>query len=111
MSGLGCPYECNFCFNHALKRLCLGKGRFVRMRSPQNVIEEIKKVARDYPTMKRVKFEDDTFTLNKRWVMEFLPQYRAEVGMPFACYSRADCVDDELARAERGWLRPSRFRR
>jgi radical SAM superfamily enzyme YgiQ (UPF0313 family) len=99
MSGRGCPYECSFCFNHAQKKLYAGKGRFVRMRSAQNVLDEITRVAREYPTMKRVKFEDDTFTLSKRWTMDFLAKYRAQTGMPFACYSRADCVDDELARA------------
>ncbi|RJP70317.1 MAG: radical SAM protein [Candidatus Abyssobacteria bacterium SURF_17] len=99
MSGRGCPYECNFCFNHALRQLYHGKGRFVRMRSQEKVIEEIKQVAELYPTMKRVKFEDDTFTLSKGWALRFLQEYKEQVHMPFACYSRADCVDDELARA------------
>lgn len=99
MSGRGCPYACNFCFNHTLRRLYSGKGTFVRMRSRHNVLEEIKQVAQKYPAMQRVKFEDDTFTLNKRWVIDFLGDYKAHVGMPFACYSRADRVDNELARA------------
>jgi len=99
MSGRGCPYECNFCFNHAQKKLYAGKGKFVRMRSVQNVLDEIRKVADRYSSMRRVKFEDDTFTLNRRWIMNFLPEYKAQIGMPFACYSRADCVSEDLARA------------
>ncbi len=99
MSGRGCPYDCNFCFNHALKQLYSGKGRFVRMRGRDNVVDEIRQVADGYPSMQRVKFEDDTFTLNRKWSLDFLPEYKARIGMPFACYSRADRVDDQLARA------------
>ncbi len=99
MSGRGCPYGCNFCFNHSLRKLYSGKGRLVRMRSGQNVLEEIRQVADRYPAMKRVKFEDDTFTLNRNWALNFLKEYKKRIRMPLACYSRADRIDDELVRA------------
>ena len=30
---------------------------------------------------------DDVFTVNPRWLDEFLPRYKAEIGMPFWCYT------------------------
>ena len=38
LAGRGCPFQCTFCFNHAYQRLYRGKGRYVRMRSVDNLI-------------------------------------------------------------------------
>jgi radical SAM superfamily enzyme YgiQ (UPF0313 family) len=32
-------------------------------------------------------FYDDVFTVNRRWLREFAPRYKAEVGLPFWCYT------------------------
>ena len=32
-------------------------------------------------------FYDDVFTVNPRWLREFAPRYKAEVGLPFWCYT------------------------
>jgi len=40
--GRGCPYICTYCSNHAMKKL--SKGKYVRYRSPENLIKEIEMI-------------------------------------------------------------------
>lgn len=94
----GCPYDCSYCFEPMLKNLYKGKGRLVRRHSVRYVIDEIKEVARRYPT-KTVHFSDDTFNLDKKWVMDFLLIYRREIGLPFTCNISVLNIDDELIKA------------
>jgi len=87
MASRGCPYKCSFCYNATLQEMYHGKGRYVRFRSPENVIRELLEVKVAYG-MKIIKFMDDTFTLNEKWLDEFLPLYRERVGLPFCCRVR-----------------------
>jgi len=50
----GCPYPCTFCNNAALLRVYRGKGSWVRKRSTDNVIEEIRKARACFPTIEAV---------------------------------------------------------
>ena len=60
----GCPFNCSYCFNESWAKIYEGKGRRVRFRSVNNLLEEISEVVNSSPT-KFVYFQDDTFTLNK----------------------------------------------
>ncbi|MDO8446183.1 MAG: radical SAM protein [Deltaproteobacteria bacterium] len=95
IGGRGCPFDCTFCFNHALIKLYKGKGKVVRYRSVDNLIAEIKEV-RDRYGLRTVYMQDDTFILNKKWVAEFAEKYKREVGLPFVCLIRADLADEEM---------------
>ena len=100
LTSRGCPYNCSFCFNHQYKNLYKGKGKFIRIRSAENIIEEILEVKKNYG-IESVFFQDDTFILNKRWLEGFLDKYKNEVGLPFTCLVRADLTDAEVAQ----WLK------
>lgn len=97
MTGRGCPYDCAYCFNHTYKRLYRGGGAYVRQRSVENVLAELRASTVRYGT-RDVFFYDDTFTQNHDWLREFLPRYRAEIGLPFACNVRANTITAEIAR-------------
>ncbi|MDP2688746.1 MAG: radical SAM protein, partial [Deltaproteobacteria bacterium] len=97
IGGRGCPFDCTFCFNHALIKLYQGKGKAVRYRSVANLIAEIKEVKRRYK-LRTVYMQDDTFILNKKWFAEFVRVYPKEVGLPFVCLIRADLADEETIR-------------
>lgn len=89
----GCPYECFFCSSPAI-------AEKVRYRSAGNLLDEIQpllKAARG-----RVAFADDTFTLNRRLVMELCQEIRRR-GMRFrwSCVTRIDRLDEPLLRAMR----------
>jgi len=95
MVGRGCPFDCTYCCNHALKGIYKGNKRYVRMRSVENVIEEIRVVTEEY-SVRKLNFHDDTFTLFPKWVAEFCEAYKKEFDLPFQCNIRADTVDAEM---------------
>ncbi len=99
MAGRGCPYQCTYCCNPAVVRFYKGKGRVVRTRTIDKVIEELKYHLKKYPRISYVGFQDETFTLNKKWVLEFCEVYGEEVGLPFSAMVRADTLDDEVFKA------------
>lgn len=95
MAGRGCPYSCAYCANSARKACYKGLGRFVRMRSPQRVIENIELLERKY-YFKTIFIEDDIFTLDKKWAGEFLGLYEQNFSYPFKVYIHAEQVDRSI---------------
>ena len=98
MVGRGCPFLCSFCINKSLQDLYRGKGTFVRYRSVDNVIAEIKEVTTTYRHISKITFQDDIVALNRKWLAEFAARYAAEIGIPFRCNLRADNVNEETLR-------------
>ncbi len=97
-AGRGCPYNCSYCVNFYKRNLYKGKGKFVRMRSPENIIKEIKELKNKYQ-IKRVSFQDDTFTFNKNWLLKFCNLYKEEVRLPFVCNARVENITEDVAKA------------
>ena len=102
LTGRGCPYNCSYCFNHALSEIYRGKGMRFRQRSVDNVIEEVRWVRDHYP-LEFVVFVDDTFVLSKEWLAEFAEKYPRQIRrdgrpLPFFCNTRANLVTAEQVR-------------
>ncbi len=97
LSGRGCPYRCNFCFNDRFQEIFRGLGRYVRKKPVEVIIEDIKRTEADYGA-RVLFFSDDTFSIDRGWLTEFLRRYREEIGKPFMCVVRADQIDEEIAR-------------
>jgi anaerobic magnesium-protoporphyrin IX monomethyl ester cyclase len=87
----GCPYDCTFCFEKSMKDLYQGKGKYLRVRSMENVLAEILEL-KDKHGAKVIYFCDDVFGINTQWLYPFLEAYRAQVGMDFVCLVRADII-------------------
>ena len=64
MGSRGCPYNCSYCATQIWTRR-------VRYRSLTNIIDEIKDVQHRYGTH-QFTFKDDSFTVNRKRVMEFV---------------------------------------
>lgn len=94
MAGRGCPYNCTFCFNHVA--IDLQAGRYTRYRSPENVIEECLEL-RDRFGKRYMAFQDDTFSLNFRYLEKLLPIYKEQVGLPYLAHLRADNLTERMA--------------
>ncbi len=95
MAGRGCSYRCNFCANHSLMKLYHGKGKWVRFRSPEDIIAEIQDVKKRYP-LRFVSFSDDILIVKRDFIYPFLDRYRKEIGLPFLSTVRANLVDEAL---------------
>ena len=102
MGSRGCPYNCTFCGNHALKKNLL--GQYVRFRSVENIINEIEQRVKTYykKGMKYFYFFDDTFILYKKFVFEFCRKYK-EKGLDkkikWTANVRANLVTDDIIKA------------
>ncbi len=81
-AGRGCPFHCSYCSNDALRSL-YSRGKYMRKRSPSNVIDEIELHVKLNPKCNRVWFIDDTFPTAKSWVQEFSAEYKKRIDMPF----------------------------
>jgi len=98
ITGRGCPYQCSFCASPSVARIYAGRGPFVRRRTVQDVLQEIRETVDGYD-IRTLYFEDDTFIMNRKWVLEFCDAYRREIGLPFSCHIRADIATEELIAA------------
>lgn len=97
MASRGCPYDCTYCCNHAFKELYPNKNRYVRLRSVDTVLDQIEIALNKYPSLKEVRFFDDTLTLNKSWFREFAQKYKTRIGLPYSTNDRVNQVDEEIA--------------
>lgn len=98
MTSRGCPYKCSYCYNDVLKDFYAGKGKFVRQRSVDNVMHELKVMKQKYD-YSSVAFMDDLFVGNRKWFGEFIPRYKAEIARPYSCMTSANVIDEEMVRA------------
>ena len=92
-TGRGCPCRCNFCVYPQTMH-----GHGYRLRSPQNVVEEFKFIAENFPDVKEIVIEDDTFTINRKRVTEIC-ELLIETGLnkrfKWLCNARVNTLDLE----------------
>lgn len=99
----GCPFHCSFCYNSTLRRMMRGLGRYFRTRPVDDVLDELREARAAFPHLRRVRFDDEIFPMDPRWLDEFIRRYPSEVGLPFECFLEPRMVSDawveKLARA------------
>ena len=92
MSARGCPYDCYFCASRVVW------GRRIRYRSPANMLSEIKEAIDKY-RIREFIFYDDTFTLQRNRILEFLDAViEGHLDIRFYCQVRVDYIDVEIAK-------------
>jgi len=90
----GCPYECSFCASPKLWE------RKIRFRSPENTVNEIEYLVRDFG-VKEIHFEDDNLTLKKEHIAgicELILKKRLKISWATPNGVRADKLDKETLR-------------
>ena len=91
LTSRGCPYGCVFCSKSVY-------GRDYKQRSPGNVIAEIKFL--EQSGYGEVLIVDDTFTVDREWVLEFCRLYAYEgLQVRWNCHARVNTIDEEIVRA------------
>jgi radical SAM superfamily enzyme YgiQ (UPF0313 family) len=96
MTTRGCPFECTFCVNSFRNSLYAGES-YLRQRSVKNVIDGITDILKTYK-FKSLRFFDDVFAFNVKWLREFRDAYRKHVNLPFHCNITPSTAKDEILR-------------
>ena len=100
MASRGCPYNCNYCCNHAVKQLYGGNG-YIRLRSVENLIEEVEIVTKNFPQVEYNVFHDDLLPLNKQWFEDFTREYSKRIKLPFEMNCQPNLMNRDIARMAR----------
>nr|AIA16490.1 protein of unknown function (DUF3479) [uncultured bacterium] len=89
-TGRGCPAQCTFC----LWPQTIG-GHKYRVRSAQNVADEMAYMKKLFPQVREFFVDDDTFTANLPRAREIAKKL-APLGLTWACNSRANLDYDTI---------------
>lgn len=88
LSTRGCPHSCIFC-SQVIRE---SYGHEVRVRSPENVVEEIESLQRAGANV--IVFDDDDFTACKEHVREVCRQLqKRKIRIPWIAHARVDDCD------------------
>ncbi|MDK2877112.1 MAG: anaerobic magnesium-protoporphyrin monomethyl ester cyclase [Archaeoglobaceae archaeon] len=86
----GCPFACRYCSSS------LYMGHRFRARSARNVADEIEWLCEEFEA-KHIAFGDDTFTLNKKRVVDICTEIKKRgLEITWSCSSRIDTITAEL---------------
>jgi radical SAM superfamily enzyme YgiQ (UPF0313 family) len=80
----GCPYRCTYCCEPSLKDIYTGE-KFLRRRSARDTVAELAEAKREHGATE-IMFEDEIFGMDHKWLQQFVPLYREQVGLPFSAY-------------------------
>lgn len=105
MTSRGCPFKCTYCFNHQIISLYKREMEdsppknlnYIRYHPIEDVIEEIVYLLSSYNHIKMFIFDDDIFTLNRQYLMEFCKEYRKLTFLPFVVNAHVKAFDREIA--------------
>jgi len=98
-SSRGCPSRCIYCLWPQTF-----SGRTMRVRSPQNVYEEVKWIVDNIPEMRELSFDDDTFTADKRHAGE-IARLIKPLGISWTINARANTDYETLKTLREAGLR------
>lgn len=90
LTSRGCPFRCAFCCSDTVWQ------RKTRIRSVRNVLQEIEELVKNW-NIQFLKFSDDTFTLNKKWIAEF-SSLKIEMGLdlPYGSNAHVNTIDEDM---------------
>ena len=83
--GRGCPFQCTYCCNHALSKIA--PGNYVRFRSPDNILKEVKMIIARFPETQEIYFEVETIGVNMKIAIELcskLEEFNREFDKPLS---------------------------
>lgn len=94
LCSVGCIQKCSFCHNSFDDG---APGARLRFRSVSSVLDELAARRRRNPHIRRVRFDDEIFGIDRRWLREFADRYPREVGLPFDFLTEPTVVSEEYA--------------
>ncbi len=101
ITGRGCPYRCTYCVMPQTMN-----GHDYRRRSVSNVVKEFEYIKKNFPEVKEVFIEDDTFTADPERVKAFCRQLKnKDIKMVWSCNARADVSLETLIEMKKAGCR------
>lgn len=86
----GCPMQCSFCSSASLH------GSKMRLRSVDKILDEMEYLINELG-VETIAFMDDTFTLNKRRVLELCDGIKERnIDVMWGCTARVDSLNEEI---------------
>ena len=84
MSARGCPFKCSYCCESSFKNLYSGE-KFLRRRSPEDMIAELAEAKKQF-NLKEIRFDDEIFGMDLKWLKVFEPLYKKHIDLPFEAF-------------------------
>jgi anaerobic magnesium-protoporphyrin IX monomethyl ester cyclase len=95
MASRGCPNTCDFCLHSTYKPLYY-RQRYLRRRSPGNIIQELENFISAYDFHGVIWFSDDDFlAANTDEIKEFSELYKEKIKMPFFCLGSPNSIREK----------------
>lgn len=95
MAVRGCPFQCTFCIHNFTRKATEGLGTYLRRRSVDHCMAELREAVKVRPQLKAIALSDDIFAPPRPWLEEFCARYKKEIGLPFTVYSYPGMVDEK----------------
>lgn len=93
ISARGCPFNCTYCSNPIWKQ----QKPWYRLRSPQNVVDEIEHIVKTYG-IREIFDQTDEFNGSKKWAKEVCDEIiKRKLDIAWKAQMRVDNIDEELA--------------
>ncbi len=100
ISSRGCPFECSFCNNTALRDAHQGAGKWVRLRSLERVLDELRMARACFPSISQVQIVDDLFFVHDAEQIErFIDAYNQDIGLPLLVQVSPTTVNERKVQA------------
>ncbi|MBI3723633.1 radical SAM protein [bacterium] len=103
LTSRGCPYKCTYCFNKEIVDQYMEDGaaktpkEFLRHYPIQRILDEIIEIKAKYP-INTLIFDDDLFTLDRKYVHEFCQAYKASgIDLPYVVNAHVQVFDEQMA--------------
>lgn len=94
----GCPFNCSYCVNGALKEKYKNLGKYHRVKNIDQSINELKTLINKYG-FNFIRFWDEDFTsINIDCIKKYAELYKKEINLPFIIYARVETVTEEKVR-------------
>ncbi len=95
LTSRGCPHNCSYCWNSTFMSLYAGQ-KYLRWRSPENIIAELTQMKEKYEFINTVIFSDDTLLIKPaEEIKKFCQYYKEKIGFPFHCLGSPLTITEE----------------
>lgn len=92
----GCPYNCSYCCNEAIKSVYASGYKYFRIPSVEHSIILLERIISRYPRLKTIQFEDDLLIANEAWFKDFAVEYKKKIKLPYSCCVRAEYINKNI---------------